>query len=107
MPVAVNREKGFSLVEVLLAMMLLVMIVTALAGYHRALAARFTLFNQYRQLWHYAWNQAQLSTTALPAGWQVSRVQTTHSGCVSITVTLFSPLGRRGEITRLHCPVSQ
>ena len=45
--------------------------------------------------------------SALPAGWQVSRVQTTHSGCVSITVTLFSPLGRRGEITRLHCPVSQ
>ncbi|CAM6845112.1 TPA: prepilin-type N-terminal cleavage/methylation domain-containing protein [Enterobacter kobei] len=107
MPATVNKEKGFSMVEVLLAMMLLVMIVTALAGYHRALAARFTLFNQYRQLWHYAWNQAQLSTTALPAGWQVSRVQTTYSGCVSITVTLFSPLGRRGEITRLHCPVSQ
>lgn len=107
MPATVNKEKGFSMVEVLLAMMLLVMIVTALAGYQRALAARFTLFNQYRQLWHYAWNQAQLSTTALPAGWQVSRVQTTHSGCVSITVTLFSPLGRRGEITRLHCPVSQ
>ena len=107
MSVTLSRQKGFSMVEVLLAMMLLVMIVTALAGYHRALAARFTLFNQYRQLWHYAWNQAQLSTTALPAGWQVSRVQTTHSGCVSITVTLFSPLGRRGEITRLHCPVSQ
>ncbi len=107
MPATVNKEKGFSMVEVLLAMMLLVMIVTALAGYHRALAARFTLFNQYRQLWHYAWNQAQLSTTALPAGWQVSRVQTTHSGCVSMKVTLFSPLGRRGEITRLHSPVSQ
>lgn len=56
MPVAVNREKGFSLVEVLLAMMLLVIIVTALSGYHRALAARFTLYNQYRQLWHHAWN---------------------------------------------------
>ena len=107
MPATVNKEKGFSMVEVLLAMMLLVMIVTALAGYHRALAARFTLFNQYRQLWHYAWNQAQLSTTALPAGWQVSRVQTTHSGCVRIQVQIFSPLGRRGEITRLHCPVSQ
>ena len=107
MPAAVSKEKGFSMVEVLLAMMLLVIVVTALSGYHRALAARFTLFNQYRQLWHYAWNQAQLSTTALPAGWQVSRVQTTHSGCVSITVTLISPLGRRGELTRLHCPVSQ
>ena len=35
MPATVNKEKGFSMVEVLLAMMLLVMIVTALAGYHR------------------------------------------------------------------------
>ena len=107
MPVTVNREKGFSLVEVLLAMMLLVIIVTALSGYHRALAARFTLFNQYRQLWHYAWNQAQLSTTVLPEGWQASRGQTTHARCVSITVTLISPLGLRGAMTRLHCPVSQ
>ena len=65
MPAAVNREKGFSMVEVLLAMMLLVIVVTALSGYHRALAARFTLFNQYRQLWHHAWNQSQLSTNVL------------------------------------------
>lgn len=107
MSVAVNRERGFSMVEVLLAMMLLVMIVTALAGYHRALAARFVVFNQYRQLWHHAWNQTLLSTKSLPAGWQASRGQTTLAGCVSITVTLISPLGRRGELTRLHCPVSQ
>ena len=50
MSAAVSREKGFSMVEVLLAMMLLVVVVTALSGYHRALAARFTVFNQYRQL---------------------------------------------------------
>ena len=107
MPVAMNKERGFSMVEVLLAMMLMVIIVTALSGYQRALATRFTLFSQYRQLWHHAWNQSQLSTNALPEGWQASRGQTTLAGCVSITVTLISPLGRRGEITRLHCPVSQ
>ena len=99
MSAAVSREKGFSMVEVLLAMMLLVVVVTALSGDHRALAARFTVFNQYRQ--------SQLSTNVLPAGWQASRGQTTLAGCVSITVTLISPLGRRGELTRLHCPVSQ
>ncbi|MEG6000202.1 prepilin-type N-terminal cleavage/methylation domain-containing protein, partial [Enterobacter ludwigii] len=43
MPAAVSREKGFSMVEVLLAMMLLVMIVTALSGYQRALATRFSM----------------------------------------------------------------
>ena len=107
MPDTLNRENGFSMVEVLLAMMLLVVVVTALSGYHRVLAARFTSFNQYRQLWHNVWNQSLLEADALPDGWQVKRVQTTQSGCVSITVTLISPLGRRGEMTRLHCPVSQ
>ncbi|MBM3073081.1 prepilin-type N-terminal cleavage/methylation domain-containing protein [Lelliottia sp. RWM.1] len=107
MPVALSKQKGFSMVEVLLAMMLLVLIVTALSGYHRELAVRFTVFNQYRELWHNAWNQSQLEAKALPEGWQVNREQTTQSGCVSITVTLISPLGRRGEMTRLHCPVSQ
>ncbi|WP_343647329.1 prepilin-type N-terminal cleavage/methylation domain-containing protein [Enterobacter sp.] len=107
MSAALNRQKGFSMVEVLLAMMLLVVVVTALSGYHRALAARYAALNQYRQLWHNAWSLSQLSAFALPAGWQTCRVQTTQSGCVSITVTLISPLGRRGEMTRLHCPVSQ
>lgn len=54
MSVTLARQKGFSMVEVLLAMMLLVIVITALSGYHRALAARFMMFNQYRQLWHYA-----------------------------------------------------
>lgn len=107
MSVTLSREKGFSMVEVLLAMTLLVIIVTALTGYHRALATRFSLFNQYRQLWHYAWNQSQLGGNTLPEGWQLNRMQTMQSGCVSITVTLISPLGRHGVMTRLHCPVSQ
>jgi prepilin peptidase dependent protein C len=107
MPATLSREHGFSMVEVLLAMMLLVVIVTALSGYHRALASRFLMFNQYRQLWHNAWNQSQLSAHPLPEGWQVNRVQTMQSGCVSITVTVISPLGRHGAMTRLHCPVSQ
>ncbi|HDS9358400.1 TPA: prepilin-type N-terminal cleavage/methylation domain-containing protein [Enterobacter chengduensis] len=107
MSAALKKQQGFSMVEVLLAMVLMVVIVTALAGFHRALASRFAVLSQYRQLWHHAWNQAQLSPDALPAGWRVSRGQTMQSGCVSITVTIFSPQGRHGEITRLHCPVSQ
>lgn len=107
MSTALARQKGFSMMEVLLAMMLLVVIITSLSGYHRALAMRFTVLNQYRQLWHYAWNQAQLSADGLPDGWRVNRVQTTQAGCVSITVTIISPLGRQGQMTRLHCPLSQ
>lgn len=107
MSVTLSRQKGFSMVEVLLAMMLLVVVVTALSGYHRALAARYVALSQYRQLWHHAWNQSQISTSMLPPGWQVSRGQTTQTGCVSITVTLISPMGRQGALTRLHCPVSR
>ena len=107
MSATLARQRGFSMVEVMLAMVLLVMIVTALSGYHRALANRFALFNQFRQVWHYAWNQAQLSTLSLPDGWRVNRMQTTQAGCVSITVTIISPLGLQGQMTRLHCPVSQ
>lgn len=106
MSATLNRQKGFSMVEVMLAMVLLVMIVTALSGYHRALATRFATLNQSRQLWHNLWNQSRLEAAPLPAGWQVSRMQTTQSGCVSITVIIVSPQGLHGEMSRLHCPLS-
>lgn len=104
---ALKKESGFSMVELLLAMVLLVMVVLALAGLQRALAARFATLNQYRLLWHHLWNQAQLQPPELPEGWQVKRMQTTQTGCVSITVKSISPLGRQGQLTRLHCPVSK
>ncbi len=107
MPAAVNREHGFSLTEVLLAMLLMVMVVTALGGYHRALASGFTSASQWRQLWRYAWEQAQPEATSLPPGWKVQRGQTTTGGCVSIDVTVTSPAGRQGNMVRLFCPNSQ
>lgn len=107
MSATVAKQQGFSLVEVLLAMMLMVIVVTALAGYHRVLASRSVALEQYRQVWRQVWNQSQLTPAEIPAGWQVNRMQTTQAGCVSIAVTLISPLGRRGQMTRLHCPVSQ
>jgi len=107
MSATVARQKGFSIVEVLLAMVLMVMVVTALAGYHRVLASRFVALEQYRQLWRHAQTLSQLSAGDAPGGWQVNRMQTTQAGCVSISVKLISPLGRQGQMTRLHCPVSQ
>ncbi len=101
------KQQGFSLPEVILAMVLLVMIVTALGGFHRALAADFAIWNQYRALWRYAWLQAQPEAPILPPGWQVQRLQTTDAGCVSINVMIISPSGRQGQMTRLHCPISQ
>ncbi len=101
------RQRGFSLPEVLLAMVLLVMVVTALGGYHRALASGFHAWSQYRLLWRHAWQQAQMYPPPLPAGWQVQKEQTSDQGCVSIRVIIISPVGRKGQMTRTFCPTSQ
>ena len=61
MSASLKNQQGFSLPEVMLAMVLMVMIVTA----------------------------------------------SSQAGCVSISVTLVSPGGREGEMTRLHCPNRQ
>ncbi|MGG7447506.1 prepilin-type N-terminal cleavage/methylation domain-containing protein [Kosakonia oryzendophytica] len=107
MSAPVNHQAGFSLTEVLLAMVLMVMVVTALGGYHRALASGFASASQWRQLWRCTWQQAQPTPPPLPPGWRVQRLQTTAEGCVSIHVTVISPVGRQGQMTRLFCPLSQ
>ena len=95
MSASLKNQQGFSLPEVMLAMVLMVMIVTALSGY------------QYQQLRRHGWQQTQLRANSPPAHWQVNRMQTSQAGCVSISVTLVSPGGREGEMTRLHCPNRQ
>ncbi len=102
-----NRKRGFSLPEVMLAMVLMIMIVTALSGYQRVLMNSFIIRNQYQQLWRHAWQQTQLYPFSSPVNWQVNRMQTTRAGCVSINVIISSPLGRQGQMTRLHCPNRQ
>ncbi len=55
-----NFQRGFSLPEVLVAMVLMVMIVTALSGYQRVLMHTFALRHQYLQIWRQAWQQTAL-----------------------------------------------
>ncbi|HHG8773151.1 TPA: prepilin-type N-terminal cleavage/methylation domain-containing protein [Raoultella planticola] len=100
-------RKGFSLPETLLAMVLLVMVVTALGGYQRELANGFIQLNHYRQLWRDAWRFTQLHPPGIPESGQVTRLQTSTARCVSITVTIIIPVEKRVQMTRLHCPVSQ
>lgn len=102
-----KNQQGFSLPEVMVAMVLMVMIVTALSGIQRTLMNSLASRNQYQQLWRHGWQQTQLRAISPPANWQVNRMQTSQAGCVSISVTLVSPGGREGEMTRLHCPNRQ
>lgn len=107
MSASLKNQQGFSLPEVMLAMVLMVMIVTALSGFQRTLMNSLASRNQYQQLWRHGWQQTQLRAISPPAHWQVNRMQTSQAGCVSISVTLVSPGGREGEMTRLHCPNRQ
>ncbi|MFH6847294.1 prepilin-type N-terminal cleavage/methylation domain-containing protein [Escherichia coli] len=104
MSASLKNQQGFSLPEVMVAM---VMIVTALSGIQRTLMNSLASRNQYQQLWRHGWQQTQLRAISPPANWQVNRMQTSQAGCVSISVTLVSPGGREGEMTRLHCPNRQ
>lgn len=102
-----SREKGFSLTETLLAMMLLMMVIITLAGYQRGLANGFIQLSHYRQGWRDAWRYSQLHPPDIPGNGRVSRRQTSAAECVSITVTITIPVDKRVQMTRLHCPVSQ
>ena len=95
MSASLKNQQGFSLPEVMLA------------GIQRTLMNSLASRNQYQQLWRHGWQQTQLRAISPPANWQVNRMQTSQAGCVSISVTLVSPGGREGEMTRLHCPNRQ
>lgn len=101
---SLTRQQGFSLPEVLLSVVLMVMVVTALSGLYGQLAAGGARLGQNRQLWHETWRQGQLFPAAIPEGWRVNRVQTSQQRCVSISVTITTPSGKQGRLTRLHCP---
>ncbi|WEF29008.1 prepilin-type N-terminal cleavage/methylation domain-containing protein [Klebsiella aerogenes] len=107
MPDAIVHQRGFSMAETLLAMVLLIMVITALGGYHRGLSVGVTQLNHYRQQWRDAWRFSQLVSPARPARGQISRLQTSTQSCVSIMVTITMPADKQVQMTRLHCPVNQ
>lgn len=97
-------EAGFSLPEVLVAMMLFMVVIVSLSGFYRALAMGFQSQWQASQLWRFASQQAEIAPPGLPQGWKATRVETSLVGCVSISVIVTSPTGRQGQLARLHCP---
>ncbi|MEF3950628.1 prepilin-type N-terminal cleavage/methylation domain-containing protein, partial [Shigella sonnei] len=57
MSASLKNQQGFSLPEVMVAMVLMVMIVTALSGIQRTLMNSLASRNQYQQLWRHGWQQ--------------------------------------------------
>ncbi|STM37303.1 prepilin peptidase-dependent protein C [Escherichia coli] len=89
-------------------MVLMVMIVTALSGFPANINEQSCQQKPVPTALA-AWLAANATAARIspPANWQVNRMQTSQAGCVSISVTLVSPGGREGEMTRLHCPNRQ
>lgn len=98
-----RKDAGFSLTEVLVALVLYGVVISALMGYHRGLTLSFQSLWQYRELWRIAAQQVESQALPPPLGWTVTRGQTSTAGCVSISVIVTSPAGRRGELSRLQC----
>lgn len=101
---SVKAPRGFSLPEVLISMVLLVLVIVSTSTLQSRFGNGLHQLSQYRQLWRIAWDAAGQLPAAPPAGWRINRVQTTRQRCVSITVTIIAPSGREGQMSRLHCP---
>lgn len=99
-----SLERGFSLIEVLCAMALFSVVMLALLGYYRVLQEGLQSQWHSRQLWRLAVEMSEPDAPLPTGGWKVSRQQTSAAGCVSIAVTISSPGGRTGQLSRLHCP---
>lgn len=98
-----SRQRGFSLIEVLFAMALFSVVMLALLGYQRVLQQGFQSQWQFRQLWRLAVEMGEPESPPPTSEWSVSQQQTSTAGCVSINVTITSPVGRTGQLSRLHC----
>ena len=95
-------QRGFSLAETLVAMLLLAMTISALLQYHRALALGFSQQWQQRQAWQVA-GQALLGREV--EGWQSEHQQQSFAGgCTLERVAVSGPQQRSASLARLNCP---
>ncbi|WP_455820370.1 prepilin-type N-terminal cleavage/methylation domain-containing protein [Pseudomonas cerasi] len=95
------QQQGFSLVEILFALLLFSLSYTALLHYQHALGQGFHWQWQQRDAWRQAFQRLEGKETA---GWQTQQQSRRGPhGCQLITVQAISPAGRRAELTQLQC----
>lgn len=96
-----ERQRGFSLAEVLFALLLFSLSLTALLQYQRVLTQGFALQWQQRQAWRYA---AQRIEGVAVEGWQTElQQQSGPERCVLLTAQARGVLGREARLTTLRC----
>ncbi|MFS2225446.1 prepilin-type N-terminal cleavage/methylation domain-containing protein [Pantoea sp. B65] len=96
-----KRQRGFSLPEVILALLLFSLSLTALLHYQRVLTEGFARQWQQRQAWRYA---AQRIEGHVVDGWQTQLlVQSGPGGCQLLSAQASGPLGGEARLTTLRC----
>ncbi|MBJ3813828.1 prepilin-type N-terminal cleavage/methylation domain-containing protein [Shimwellia pseudoproteus] len=98
-----GAQRGHSLPEVLVAMVLLLLVVTALAGYQRGLLYGLDSWQQGYRLAYMLEGQLADPPAPLPDGWRRDHQQIPQGGCTRQQVTLLSPQGRQARLSALHC----
>lgn len=98
------RQRGFSLPEVLCALVLFATALILLLNYHRVLQQGSEAQWQTRQVWRYALEQTEPESLPLPDGWLIQKQQQPCEGCLCVSVMITSPQGRIGQLSKRICP---
>lgn len=99
-------QRGFSLMEVVIALILFVLVINVLLNYQRVIGEGLVQQWQYRTIWRLANQQTEIDPPPIEAGFSVIRKVSPDGNCLWIEITITSKSGRRGQLSRLHCPLS-
>lgn len=102
LPLMANSH-GFSLPEVMVAVLVFAIGIVALGNFQARLAQSAGQQQAYLQLWQRVREQVEPSPPSLPPGWQRFRQETFQGECVRIRVTVTDPGRRQGSLEQLHC----
>lgn len=96
-----NKQRGISLPETLIALLLFSLCFTALMHYQLAQAKGFQIQLQQREAWRRAWLRFEGYEAA---GWQTTLGKKMGpAGCQLLTSTVVSPTGREATLQQLRC----
>lgn len=98
-----GAQQGSSLPEVLVAMVLLLLVVTGLTGYHQGIYRGLDRWQDGIHAWLMLEGQLEDPPAPIPAGWQRHNRHTPEGGCIRREVALVSPQGRQAMLSALHC----
>ncbi|MFC0142410.1 prepilin-type N-terminal cleavage/methylation domain-containing protein [Erwinia mallotivora] len=95
-----NKQRGFSLPETLVALLLFTLSFTALLHYQRMLGSGFQLQQQQREAWRQAWLRFEGYQSP---DWQTTLKQEPVQGCTMMMASAVSHGGKQAELSQLRC----